>query len=121
MLDPCPSARRAAVQWTTDAPAWRAAPHSRATASTIGPAAAASSGRAERSPTTPDWISEVTTAQRSGRTSVGEVHGHRGRPYLTPRQGRGGLAAAERTPLRPTPPLVPELRSGPSQPARGKI
>ena len=69
VLEPWPSARRAAVQWTTDAPAWRAEPHSRATASTIGPAAAASSGRAERSPTTPDWISEVTTAQRSGRTS----------------------------------------------------
>ena len=52
------------MQWTTGTPAARAAPSRRAVCSTTRAtlAAWASSGKLERSPTTPRWSSMVSTA-----------------------------------------------------------
>src|SRR5579884_173035 len=62
--DPSRSARNPAVQWTTVTPAGRTAASRRPTAWSIpeDDAAPASSGKLERSPTTPRWISMVSTA-----------------------------------------------------------
>ena len=57
VLEPRPSARRSAVQWTTRTPIRRAVSASCATCGTMGAAARAISGRTERSPITPRWHS----------------------------------------------------------------
>src|SRR5215813_15169800 len=75
LLDPRPSARRSAVQWTTRAPTDRATRASSATRGTIGAAALAISGRTERSPITPRWHSWVTRAVCAGVMSPARSRG----------------------------------------------
>src|SRR4051812_8754793 len=75
LFDPRRSARVEAVQWMTEAPAARAAVHSRAALAIVPRAAAASSGRTDDSPTTPFCSSEVTTAVVAGSMSARSSRG----------------------------------------------
>ncbi len=94
-VDPARSARNSAVQWTTGTPSARAARSTRAVFGTTPTRAAASAswGKEVRSPTTPRWISMVSTADLEGAATVARSTGTASGPGQVPEAVRAPPAS----------------------------